>query len=184
MNPNHLKELIEMWHRVAVKKHNGYWKVFLFINWNDLFEWTVERKDISLCLCAWLWGFYCNEDEIKTKFTNEYKIVTPAPKLLQPWDKCVILENVREVAEKDWRGTCAMQSIWNTVFVVDSTWPWFYNLLEYQNWDVIWDMGAIPHRAVAPYYGEDTISPKEWEEITVEIDGKKVKAKILSVEQS
>ncbi len=174
MDPKHLRRLLECGHRVRLEYKSWQTCTIYFFDKNWRFHSLSD---------------YFDDDEISNIFTNEYKIVTTAPKLLQPWDRCVVLENVRELAEKDWWGVCAKESIWDTVFVVGSICSWYYNLVEYKDWDVFWEIDSVPSRAVAPYYEEekDGVTKHDtplsiWKEMSVEIDGKKVKAKILSIE--
>ena len=97
MNTTLLKDLILAGHRVACK--NTYWerKVFLFIDWNWKFEWTAFSGSIEQCLSDGLVGFWCTEQEIKSDFTWEYKIVTPLPQLPQVWDTVEVLEICRQL---------------------------------------------------------------------------------------
>ena len=98
MNPTLLKDLILAGHRVACKTHEWNWKVFLFINWNWEFEWTVSRNLIEKCFFAWLSETSYTEWEIASILTWEYKIVTPLPQLPQVWDTVEVLEICREIA--------------------------------------------------------------------------------------
>ena len=169
MNPERLKEMLKMWHHVKLKHNADSYMIIYSTNG----EWDF----------FWQGRVYIDSD-IKQYFTDEYEIVTPCPKLLQPWDKCVVLENIRELAEKEWRkDKIKWEMIGKGGYEIGSSSNQWYNIFN-ENKSYRYD---FPHRALAPYYEEesnrveiDTV--KEWQELTVEIDGKKVKAKILSVE--
>lgn len=107
MNAGLLKDLLQQGHRVAVKTKGGEWRVFLSVRHPDghtYFQGTCSCKSIEESLREGLENADWEESDIETFFTNEYKVVTPAPKILKKGDTVEILENVREMAEREgWR---------------------------------------------------------------------------------
>jgi len=165
MNAKRLKQMIEMWHRVAVKNNNWWWKVFMHINWNWSFEWTAQEVSIEECLETWLTSYTNSVKKIEDDFTDEYKIVTPAPTLLKKWDQCEILENVREYGEEKERAKNCIDMIWKWWLILDET-----TNLGYGIWDYY-----FPHRAVAPVYptkyiGEEATAYLHWKKYRVIIE--------------
>ena len=144
-----LEDLIRQGHQVAVRDNDWKWNVFLFINWNWEFEWTIERITIDKCMEHWLNSRSYTPKEIENYFTDEYKVVTPTPKLLEVWDTVEILENVREnvreYAIKEERYKDCSNTIWQ---------KWLEIRSVYSYWYLIWtkdksDFLIFPTRAVA-----------------------------------
>ena len=96
MNAKHLKTLIKQGHHVAVKKNDGDWKVFMFITSRGVLMGTRVENTIEKCLEVGLSTIKYYNEEIEDYCTNEYKIVTPAPLILEPGTKVEILESCRE----------------------------------------------------------------------------------------
>jgi len=129
MNPTLLKDLILAGHRVACKENNSMRKVFLFVKGDWRFEWTVFSESIKECLSDGLVGFPYTEQEIKSDFTWEYKIVTPLPQLPQVWDTVEVLEICRELPWFDSRGDDIKKMVWKRYIVeeIDIFWDIILN---------------------------------------------------------
>ena len=107
MNAKHLETLIKQGHHVAVKRNDGLWRVLMFITSRGLFMGTIVENTIEKCLEFGLWYDRYDNEDIEGYFTNEYKIVTPAPLMLEPGTKVEILENIRKYAENEgWEKQC------------------------------------------------------------------------------
>ena len=112
MNPTLLKDLILAGHRVACKDIEWYRKVFLHIDQEWFFMWTVCDKDINKSMSEKLSNTIHTEDHIKENFTWEYKIVTPLPQLPQVWDTVEVLEICRELPWFDERSADRKNMVW------------------------------------------------------------------------
>lgn len=146
MNAKLLETLIKQWHQVAVKYNDWNWKIFLFINWDWQFQWCCKKASIEQSLKSCINVSCYSKQQIEQNFTNEYKVVTPAPLMLQPWDKVEILENVRQYWAREFRGDGHISMIWQKWLEVGMEGNWWYDIYE-DNYKEIsyW----FPHRAVA-----------------------------------
>jgi hypothetical protein len=124
MNPTLLKDLILAGHRVACKTNEWDWRVFLFIDWEWYFQWTLETKSIEECLSYWLNHSSYTEDEYKKQFTWEYKIVTPLPQLPQVWDTVEVLEICTETYLFDTWDDRRVNMIWKKYTVENTCQDW------------------------------------------------------------
>ena len=132
MEAEKLKQLLEMGHHVEVKDKE--WEKFKFISLHDRW-WFIHE-----------YGRFTSIT-IDQTFTNEYKIVTKAPKRLKEWDKVRILENVREIIDNEERKRTEIENmIWN-VYKIES--------IAYLCTHYIIEWIAFPTRAVAPDWEEE-----------------------------
>ena len=143
MNAKHLETLIKQGHHVAVKKNDGDWKVFMFITSRGVLMGTRVENTIEKCLEVGLSTIKYDNEEIKDLFTNEYKIVTPAPLILEPGTKVEILESCREYSENYGCGTVRTNMIGEKGFKVKSTSTGNY-VLEGNHYFPQWAVAAMP----------------------------------------
>jgi len=163
MNAKLLETLIREWHQVAVKHKNWIWRVFMFIDWDWNFQWTVGRKTIQDCLSYWLIETLYPPRDIEKRFTNEYKVVTPTPLLLKKWDKVEILENLREYAERiDWSKEI-IEMIWQKGLGIYEVLNGRYIVYNEEKSNYFY----FPHRAVAKYEPQEDVEDKTEEAMRV-----------------
>ena len=168
---NKIRNLIEHGHWVACEDKDGYWKVFLFVNGKGRLEGTEIGGNITDSMDYGLRGINYSEQRFEEKFTDNYKVVTPAPKLLKAGDKVEILENVRELPGLDDWFDEKKEMIGQKGFEIRS-----FDIVDYEIFTKDKrNSYSFPHWAVAPCYEDEeetyeqeTLSGKE---VTVTIDG-------------
>lgn len=174
----HIKNLIELGHRVAVKGKDGLWKVFLFVNGYGNLEGTIHMETIEQSLARGLSDSNYNKEQFENYFTTEYKIITEPPKMLPVGTKVEILENVRDIAKKkSWIET-SMNMIGESGFEIKNT----YNGDRYEIWNYDkTDYSIFPHWAVAPVYEEESKVSLSDDEMIAELEkrGKIISGKIV-----
>lgn len=174
----HIKNLIELGHRVAVKGKDGLWKVFLFVNGGGNLEGTAPMETIEESLARGINSFCCNKEELEKYYTTEYKIITEPHKMLPIGTKVEILENVRDIAKKkSWIET-SMNMIGESGFEIKNT----YNGDRYEIWNYDkTDYSIFPHWAVAPVYEEESKISLSDDELIAELEkrGKIISGKIV-----
>ena len=97
MNTEHLKKLILQGHTVAVENKNKQWVAFSNVG-KEWFYATIPTDSVekSVALLDGLTDHY-NLKEIRNEFTDNYKVVTLAPLLLEKGDKVELLSNYEEL---------------------------------------------------------------------------------------
>ena len=168
---NKIRDLIEHGHWVACEHKNGNWKVFLFVNGKGQLEGTGAGETIEKSIEYGLHSMACDQASFEGDFTNNYKVVTPAPKLLKAGDKVEILENVRELPGLDDWFDEKKEMIGQKGFEIRS-----FDIVDYEIFTKDKrNSYSFPHWAVAPCYEDEeetyeqeTLSGKE---VTVTIDG-------------
>lgn len=128
-------------HWVAVKNKNQFWKVFTP---DGRLEGTIPTNgtiDISLGQGLSTSGF--SKEEIENDFTEEYKIVTPAPVLLEPGTKVELIDSYK----KKCKTTYEILATYGPLTVTGISAGTYF--IRHVNGTNIYE---VPHWAVAPVY--------------------------------
>ena len=153
MNAKHLRELLEQGHRVQIISNETKFTKPIkhrIIDWSENWYFIGENQDGSLMRYT--------DANIEQNFTNDYKIVTPAPKLLEVGDEVEIVDSYQFQKPRSRNiSTFVIEDVDNSHYTV-----------SYKNKSLGYGNLAYPHRAVAK------LAPKEDETIKI-IDGKKYK---------
>lgn len=115
LNAKLLRDLIHAGHYVACQEANLNRVILMYIKPNGDIQWTQPGHSIECSLNYWLNSRVYNDSEIqnKNRFTWEYTIVTPLPKLPQVWDTVEVLEICRKLPEFFLWNNDMKSMVWN-----------------------------------------------------------------------
>lgn len=152
MNQTLLKDLILAGHMVACKDRDWYRKVFLHIDKEWFFMWTICDKDINTSISDKLSSTIHTEDHIKEDFTWEYKIVTPLPQLPQVWDTVEVLEICRELNWFEEWDDERKDMVWKKHIVKGISNYWHIIIGDF--WFLPWQVAKCEHEKEQPIESE------------------------------
>jgi len=153
-------------HWVAVRDKFNDWMVFTYLRPDGDLEGTVSETTIEESKETGLGYASYSKLDIENDFTDEHKILTHAPVLLEPGTKVEILENVRELAEKEKWGDVKIDMIGKKGFEIKNVYGGDYCVYnEYKS-----EFYAFPHWAVAPIYEPENKIELSDEELIAELD--------------
>lgn len=163
-----VKAVIEAWHYAVLQhKDNDYCIAYAIDS-----DWSILRSDwsndIEIALDH-LDGFYDNEDEI-----NEFKFIKVIPrpiKYYKPWDKVMIMDNVKDIPWYDHWDNEYKEMIWWPYEIKSVDTDGTYPVYTKDKSDFYW----FPHHVLAPYFEGETMSGKK---VKVTIDWKEYEATI------
>ena len=164
---NKVKNLIQHGHWVACETVNRNWKVFMLVNDEEELEGTGIKNTIEKSIKYGLYDCPHNQEDFENEFTDNYKVVTPAPKLLKPGDKVEILENVREHPDFERWLDPAKEMVGQKGLEIRRIDVGDYCVYTKDKSDHY----SFPYWAVVPYYEDEEEETLSGKEVTVTIDG-------------